>query len=344
MIQPHGGNIYAASREYKIPAEKITDFSANINPLGLYLSYPDPDCAGVKGALSKYLGIPKSNILIGNGSIEIIYLIPRLIIRPRVLIIGPTFSEYEKAVKISEGTAKYVLTKEKSDFKLDPDSILPRLKGADIVFICNPNNPTGVLFHKDEIKKIISKASKKTLTVIDEAFMDFVNTQGKFSFVKEALRIKNMLVIRSFTKFFGMAGLRIGFAVGNKDLITRLGAFQYPWSVNTIAQMAAPIFIKDKVFIQRSAALNERERSYLCLGLKKIRGLKVFEPASNFILCKIENSRLNSAKLAGILGRRGILIRDCGNFHGLSDKFIRVAVKKRTDNIKLLKALKWLNL
>lgn len=340
MIQPHGGNIYAASREYKIPAEKITDFSANINPLGLYLSYPDPDCAGVKETLSKYLGIPKSNILIGNGSIEIIYLIPRLIIKPRVLIIGPTFSEYEKAVKISGGTVKYILTKEKSAFKLDLDSILPRLKGVDIVFICNPNNPTGVLFYKNEIKKIIRKASKKTLIVIDEAFMDFVDMRDKFSFIKDVSRIKNMLVIRSFTKFFGMAGLRVGLAAGNKDLITRLGTFQYPWSVNTIAQITAPIFIKDKSFIKRSTALNERERGYLYRGLKKIRGLKVFESASNFILCKIENNKLNSAKLAGILGRRGILIRDCSNFHGLSDKFIRVAVKKRTDNIKLLKALK----
>lgn len=355
-MDPHGGNIRAAIERYRLENKKIIDFSANINPLGLpqnknikkilkkglslALNYPDPQCLLLKKAISEYHDIPLRHILIGNGSIEIIYLVSKLFVRPKVLIIGPTFSEYERATKIHNGRIKYLLADENSNFKLDTASIAFHIKEVDISFICNPNNPTGILFSKNEIKKIINKISKKTLIIIDEAFMDFVISPNKFSFIKEAAQMKNILVIRSFTKFFSMAGFRLGFAVGDKDLINRLQSIQYPWSVNSFAQLIAPILLKDRQFIKRSVDFMRKETNYLYNKLEDIKGITVFKPSSNFILCKIKNGKITSTRLTQILGKKGILIRDCSNFYGLDDTFIRVAVKKRKDNLKLLEALK----
>ena len=349
----HGGNLREAIERYRLEDKEIIDFSANINPLGfprnikkflekglnLALNYPDPECLYLKKAISKYLNIPAKNLLVGNGSIELIYLIPRLFAKPKALILGPTFSEYERAVKANNGKVKYLLADEKHNFKLSFISIAPHLRDIDIIFICNPNNPTAFLFQKEEIKKIIRDAPKKTLIVIDEAFMDFIMKPDRFSFIYEAKQIKNILVIRSFTKFFSMAGLRLGFAVGDRTLIDSLKSIQHPWSVNSFAQLIAPLLMKDKQFIKRSMDFMKKERNYLCSKLKGIKAITVFEPTSNFILCKVKNNKITSTKLTQILGKSGILIRDCYNFYGLDNSFFRVAVKKRKENLKLLEAL-----
>ncbi|MCM8781984.1 MAG: threonine-phosphate decarboxylase CobD [Candidatus Omnitrophica bacterium] len=350
----HGGNLREAIERYGLQEKEVIDFSASINPLGfpcniknfleeglnLALNYPDPDCLDLKKAISKYLNIPAENFLIGNGSIELIYLIPRLFAKPKTLILGPTFSEYERAIKANNGKVKYLLADEKHNFKLPFAAIRPHLKEIDIIFICNPNNPTACLFRKEEIARIVHGVPQKTLIVIDEAFMDFIMKPDKFSFIYKATQAKNILVVRSFTKFFSMAGLRLGFAVGNRALIASLNSIQYPWSVNAFAQLIAPILIKDKRFIKRSIDFMKTERNYLYSKLKDIKDITVFKPTSNFILCKIKDNKITATRLSQILGKGGILIRDCSNFYGLGNSFFRVAVKKRQDNLKLLEALR----
>jgi threonine-phosphate decarboxylase len=351
-MQIHGGNIRDVSRKYTIKENKIIDFSSNINPLGFpkaihaiipkelskIVSYPDSQSTQLKEAIAKKLGLDEKTILVGNGSTELIYLIPRVFKPKRALIPVPTFNEYEKSLLSVNCELRYLHLKAKEKFRLNIDETVSSLRKGEILYVCNPNNPTGVLLSNNEVRTLVAKAEKKgVMVVVDEAFMDFSENNS----VIDEVRIRdNLIVIRSLTKFFAIPGLRLGYLVASQKLVQEMSVFKEPWSVNILAQKAGEACFNDDSFALRTKRFIAKERTYLISELGKIKGLKVYDSSTNYLLLKIVRQGLSSGRLYEGLARQGLLIRDCRSFKGLGNSYIRVAVKRRKENTLLVKHLK----
>ncbi|MBI5042326.1 MAG: aminotransferase class I/II-fold pyridoxal phosphate-dependent enzyme [Nitrospirae bacterium] len=324
MNNNHGGNIYEAAKKYSLKKDEIIDFSSNINPLGISNKalkglrdnlkhierYPDSNSTGLREAIGRYHSINPENILVGNGVTALIHHIPRVLRPKRVLMPVPTFSEYESACRASGTKIKYIRLEDADGFRIDEEKLIRCLDNTDLLFLCNPNNPTGQLLPRKGVLKIADKAEKKgVIVVLDEVFIDYAERE---SLIKEAVRKKNLIVLRAFTKFFAMPGLRLGYIAANSKIINMLKGEMGTWPVNSLAQIAGEITLNDRDYI-----------------------LMPFPSSTNFILIRIKSNGLDAPKLYNILAKRGILIRDCTNF-GVGNKFFRVAVKKRRENIRLL--------
>ncbi len=370
----HGGDIYEVKRKFK---GEVIDFSANINPLGLpaavkkvlcenfnkILHYPDPWGRNITERIAKYWQINKENILLGNGSSELIYLIMSTYRPKTTLIPVPTFSEYERAAKSVNSKIHFLKLKEKQDFSLNLDHFNKvvrqahhssnhpeRSRRTDISFFCNPNNPTGNLIlpslrakRSNPILRLLRPGGARndsSKLVVDEAFMDFLPNQKDYTLIWRAVKNRKIIVLRSFTKFFALPGLRIGYIVAHKEVVNKLRQCQPPWSANSLAQLAAELILDDKDYIKKTYKLINKEREFLFEQLTGIEGLKPYPPAANFLLVKIEKAGVTSKFLKEALIKKGILIRDCGNFRNLNNKYIRVAVRSREENLKLLKGFK----
>ena len=333
----------------------ITDFSVNINPLGLskglygilpknadyVLHYPHPSSERLKRKLSILHGAGPENIAIGNGSIELIYLIPRAFKIKKALIITPTFSEYEFAVRSNDSTPIFLNTSEKDNFKIDYGKLAERLSHCDAFFLCNPNNPTGTLLHSDQVLYLSRLARKqKSFLILDEAFIEFTEQPKSAAIISEAVKNGSLVILRSQTKCFAIPGLRLGYAIGHKRIIERIAKLQYPWNVNGMAQLVGETVLANKVYMDRTRMFVDKERQYMFKRLGNIKGLKVYPSSANFILCKLQNAPIyGSIELTRRLLRDDIYIRACGNFRGLNVKFFRVAVKRRDDNVRLINSM-----
>lgn len=353
----HGGDI----KRYfgKIPERgrsAVIDFSANINPLGLSpkakeaiikniagtACYPEPDSKSLKKALSDFHGIREDSLTTGNGSIELIYLIPKALGSRKALVITPTFSEYEFALRAAGAKIIFFRTREEDGFRPSLDKLKSHLSWADLVFLCNPNNPTGSSLAADELSSLVKACVRhKTILAIDEVFMDFVEGPDEGSLIPRALEKHGLLIIRSLTKFFAMPGLRIGYMIGHRELVRRISRLQYPWNVNSLAQVAGEAVLEDADYMERTRRYVWRERRYLFNALKDIKDIKVFPSTSNFIFCKLEGSIVKSARaLNKRLIKKRMMVRNCDNFRGLNKNFFRIAVRRRQENLKLIAALK----
>jgi threonine-phosphate decarboxylase len=254
------------------------------------------------------------------------------------LIFAPTFFEYERALKTCEGEPKFLFLKESQSFSVSIQRIIDQIKDVEAVFICNPNNPTGTFFPKDELLQILKiTEERKIALIVDESYLDF-KYPGE-SLVREAQETHHLLVLRSFTKFFAIAGLRLGYAVAGRYLIEKMAGLKEPWTVNCLAQAAGSYLLRNEEKIEKIREAVSKESEFLFGELSRIRGLKPYTPEANFILVKIETGP-SSLKLQEDLARRGILIRDCSNFTGLGHKFFRVAVRKREENLRLIESLR----
>jgi threonine-phosphate decarboxylase len=347
----HGGELW----KYYPNHWNILDFSVNVNPLSLprkvmeaverSLSqiqfYPDPDSSALRNAISNYLeGISPENVIVGNGSTELIYLFCDVFIKSgdEAIIPIPTFGEYENAVIKAGGIPKYVKLDE--DFKVNPDTLLkeigPRTK---VIFLCNPNNPTSTIIPKDDLFKIIEDSDRRNVLVLmDEDFIEFVDED--ISMVGEVKNYKNLFILRSFTKIFGLTGLRVGYGVACEEIISLLFKGKIPWNVNCIAQAAAIAALQDVEYLEETRKLIREEREFLLDELKRIHGLRVFPAHANFILIDIRQTGFTAAQLKEEMLKHGILIRDCSSFKGLDEYYIRVAVRTRHENERLLAALR----
>lgn len=208
-----------------------------------------------------------------------------------------------------------------------------------IVFLCNPNNPTGQLVTKEEILEFARDYTERII-VVDEAFMDFIEEEEKFSIIKEVVATKNIIAVRSLTKFYGFPGLRLGYLVACESIINSLLRFKEPWTVNAFAQVAGYAAINDKEFALNSKRFMSCEKIFLYEGISKIKELYPLYPTVNFILVRIGNVDIKSSEIYDLLIKDRIAIRDCSNFVGLNDRFFRVAIRTRDENRKLLSALK----
>ena len=366
MENQHGGNIREICSTYDLNPANIIDFSANINPLGYpaniectissniktILHYPDPDCSELKKALAKKYACDNKNIVVGNGSTELFYLIPRAILAKQGFLFQPTFSEFRRAFQCNGILINEIKCNEEDLFKVDINKIYDYKLNANqshiangttqyekIIFLCSPNNPTGYLIKKDDILKLTNDLPD-TLVVVDEAFMEFTLEPEKNSVISYASKTNNLIVVRSLTKLFGIPGIRLGFLVAHYKTVEKLLNYKEPWSVNSFAQFCGTVSIKDERFIVDSREYTNKEKAFLFNELSKIRGIQVFEPSVNFILVKITIDNLNATILYKKLIKFGIVIRNCSNFTTLSEKYFRIAVRRHDENVKLLDTIK----
>lgn len=352
MNKTHGGNIWQIAKENGLKPEDIIDFSSSINPLGMSKkavaalkeihkiipSYPEPSALDARQELSRFHNIPFKNILAGNGSTEFIYLIPQVFKPKKALIIEPAFSEYGNSLEVCGCKIETFISSSENKFLPDFEKFCSILKNNyDIVYLGNPANPTGALLKKGEILKIADACKKySAILILDEAFIDFAEEE---SIKKEAAALDNLIVIRSMTKFFAMAGIRFGYLISSNEIVKRIASFQPPWSVNTLASTAAIESLKDKDYIENTKKWFTSESEFLFEELNSIHGLKAYPSRANYFLVDIMVEGVTSKMVYEMLLKNSIIIRDCSSF-GLGERFFRTAVKSRKENIFLLEGLK----
>ncbi len=341
----HGG-FYSAGLQYD---SSFIDFSSNVNPLGFPYSaqkiinenksllsvYPDPDSSKLRDDLQKYTGIQKDRITVGNGATEIIYNFCKVFLRKEsnVLIPIPTFGEYEAASRLSGARISFFKTMNLNKNILELQDLVTKTM---CIFVCNPNNPTGVLISKNNLFKILETAyNKSAFMFLDECFIELVPDSNE-SLAQHLKEFDNLFILRSLTKSFGLAGLRIGYGLGNKKVIDVLQRIKIPWNVNGLAQKAASEALLNVSHLNKTRKLIKKELKFLKDSISKINGFTCYDSTTNFILIK---SKMNSKKIQEKLIEKKILIRDCSTFRGLGNKFIRVAVRTHKENVRLVRAL-----
>ena len=343
-IVAHGG-IFSNGLEHNL---SLLDFSSNVNPLGFpskvrdvfnNLSqisiYPDPNSTELKTHLQKYTGIPKNQIVVGNGATEIIYNYCKAFLRKQKVVIPiPTFGEYESAAKLNGAKLYFFKTMNLNQRVSKFQDVFSK---KNCIFLCNPNNPTGVIIKKNNMLKILESAyDKSVLVFLDECFIELVPT-GNESVVSYLKEFDNLFILRSLTKSFGLAGLRIGYGLGNKKMIEIMQKIKIPWNVSGFAQKSSIKALSDKSHLSKTLNLIREESKFLINSISKIKGFTCYNSDTNFILIK---STIKSNQIQKRLLKRNILIRDCNSFRGLGNNFIRIAVRTHKENLKLIEALR----
>lgn len=346
----HGADINSAAELYGLEADKIIDFSSNINPFIVesmdkivaagvenLQKYPDIKYRRLRKNIADYLRVEDSYIIPGNGATEIIYLLMRNL-SGRLAIINPTFSEYRKGAEIAGLSVVDFVMDWKKDFKLDLDEIYKGKDEFDSIFICNPNNPDGSV---REIKKLLEFAEKEgKLLIVDETFIEFADSEKDRSLVNMVEKSKNLFIIRAVTKFFGIPGIRLGYGISsNRELLQKMYDEKEPWTINSFADSASDFIFKEEEYIRKSKEYFSEERVCMINEINKIDGIKAFNSDANFILVRFENRNVLDVK-ENLLKRAGLLIRDASNFIGLDSSFARVAIKNHEQNTVLVDALR----
>lgn len=349
----HGGDVWTSN----INPKQIIDFSSNILPivsphvrrvivrnLWRISRYPDISHSKIKKILANFEGVEESSVVVGNGSTQLIWTIPYLLRKNKTaLILTPTFSEYERALKVAGYKIYFAPLSERRNFAVDVSQLLDtarELKPA-ITFICNPNNPTGTFLRKRPLLTLLTELTSK-LVVVDEAFIFMLRDWKEETLSKIVAEFDNIIVLKSLTKVFGIPGLRVGYLISPSKLADRIRRLLYPWNINCFAQAFLEEFLGDfetvEKYFDKIWNFIAREKNYLAKGLRRMR-FKVYPSTTNFILAKLTTTSLTSSLLTELLLKRGVLIRDCSNFRGLSNKFIRISLRERKDNSFLLKNL-----
>ncbi len=347
----HGGKIRAVASSLDLDQEELLDFSANINPLGhpplegLILRemervghYPDNDYVEFRRACAKFVGVDPKNIVPGNGSSELMRLFAEVLIEEgdRVVITSPTFGEYEAQSRLFGAEIVQVPRGIKSP--IDPKDFLEDslLEEAKAVFICNPNNPTGILLPRHQIADLAERCEKaETFLFVDEAFIELSDPDQTVADM--APKMEHLFVIRSLTKSFGVPGIRLGFGVAGDKLADVMNKTRLPWSISSLASVAGAHLLTQNDHLVKSRQVIKEELRWLSGELERL-GLEPVESSVNFILVGVAPSGLRSSELVEKIESERVLVRDCRSF-GLGEDYVRVAVRNREENMRFVKAL-----
>jgi threonine-phosphate decarboxylase len=352
----HGAEVLAAAQQSGLPAEQILDFSSSVNPLGpskkallaakeafsQIAVYPDSNSNELRAVIaSHFSGIGKGNVVVGNGSTELMYLFAECFMNKgdTAVIPTPTFGEYESAVRKTGEEIRFV--KLNKNLNIDAKTFRSGIAGAKIVFLCNPNNPTSMLIPQETLRGIVEQAlENNSLVFLDEDFLEFVESEKNLSLIGDIKKYPNLFVLRSFTKIYGLTGLRVGYGIANKDIIDVMMCAKIPWNLNCLAQAAAVAALKDEAHLAVTRKLIKTEKAWLSVELGKFESFEFCEPDANFFFINIRKSGLTATELKDKLLRKGVLIRDCSSFRGLDQYYVRIAVKTHEENERLIAALK----
>ena len=328
--------------------EGYIDFSVNINPLGvpnavkrqfaeisdISGAYPDPECKYLCSLLAEKYHINAGQILCGNGADDLLYRLVFAVKPKHAVVIEPTYEEYDRVLDLVGCEVLHYTLKAENSFALSEDVLSVLDENCDIVFICNPNNPTGQLADSELMMKLIKRCrDKHILLVIDECFMEFLHDWEKYSVKEIAARSENVIVIDAFTKTYSLAGFRLGFCVsGNSKLLDGMRLYGADFAVSVPAQLAGISALADKEYIQKTHEVISAERDWL-FGKLQSFPIKVYPSKANFLLFKSKEN------LRRRLYENGIKVRDCSHFYGLCNEYCRAAIRTHDDNEKLIKAL-----
>lgn len=338
---PHGGEVYSRPVEL--------DFSANINPFGtpqgvldavsaslpLLRQYPDPYCRELVAAIAAYEGVPQSTILCGNGAAELIFSFCQAIKPKKAMVLSPCFSEYETALKSVGCQVDHYFLKSEDNFALTAE-FMDTLSSwdGDLLMLCNPNNPTGQIIDSKLLNTIADLCAQKDVFLfVDECFLDLTESSEGLSLKNRLSEMKNLLLLKAFTKSYGMAGLRLGYCLsGNPELLKAMGETTQAWNVSIPAQMAGVAALKEREFLRKANELIHQERKKQMDALQTL-GFRVIPSRTNYILFHSDR------ELREPLLERGIQIRSCANYYGLGAGWYRIAVKLPEENARLIQAL-----
>lgn len=352
----HGSDLEKIQKVYGIKKEDIISFSANVNPLGIspkmkqtlaehldaITTYPDREYTSLRNCIAEYVHSEAENIIVGNGSTELISLFIQIEHPKKAMIIGPTYSEYEREIFLGGGTTHYYPLREKDDFKLDLNDLTDHLnESIDLLVICNPNNPTSSAITRGEMRRILDICKQYDIFVMaDETYVEFADRTQDITSVPLTNYYNNIIILRGTSKFFAAPGLRLGYAVtGNHDLIKSINTRKNPWTINSLAVIAGELMFQDKDYIAKTRELIVGERERIYRRIRKSRDFKVYPPNANFMLAKILRDDLTSFDLFERAIRQGMMIRDCSTFPFLDQKFIRFCFMNPRDNDRLMDCL-----
>lgn len=352
----HGSDLEEIERLYHIRKEDITSFSANVNPLGIsyrlretlashieaITTYPDRNYPSLRKRIGEYIQTDPENIIVGNGSTELISLFIQIRHPKKALIAGPTYSEYEREISLGGGRSHYYSLKEENGFRMDITKLETALTADfDLLILCNPNNPTSSHITRHDMRKILDICKHKDIFVmVDETYVEFDEIMDAVTSVPLTDYYNNIIILRGISKFFAAPGLRLGYAVcGNKDLLKEINQKKNPWTINSLAAIAGEIMFQDEDYIQKTKKLisNERRRISECLSADPC--FKTYEPHANFMLLRIQNESVSSGDLFDAAIRKGLMIRDCSDFPFLDNRYLRFCFMMPEKNDELLDVL-----
>lgn len=336
-MHKHGGDIYRNI--------DVIDYSANINPGGLpdkviaaaiegvklSTHYPDVECQELRAAIAKEEGLNMDYIRCGNGAADVIFSLVLAVKPKKALLIAPSFYEYEQALRSVDCQISYYYLEEENDFVPQDDMLEAINDELDILFVCNPNNPTGVLLDTAFLDRILDKCNEcNILMVIDECFNDLIDEPDKYTMKARLESNKRLFILKAFTKIYAMPGLRLGYGLSSdNEIINKMILVSQPWSVSIPAQKAGLAALEEKEYVKETMAEIGAEKKILLQGLKEL-GIKTYGAGANYIFFKASESFDKECL------EKKIMIRDCSNYEGLTKGYYRIAVRGHEDNQKLL--------
>jgi threonine-phosphate decarboxylase len=353
MIRGHGGNIYALAKALGCRPEAIIDMSSNVNPFGpppgllTHLkerllrigALPEVDARSAVERFAHHCGLPAMQVAIASGTTQLIYQLPRALKTKRALIIGPTYADYRDGCARHRVESVLCLAGQENSFHPDVNAFRADLKDFDTVYVCNPNNPTGTLIGRQTLADLC-REFPATRFIVDESYLPFVQGREEVTLVRD--RPPNALVLHSMSKIFRIPGLRIGFAIGEAEIIRCLEDHALPWNINSLALEAVHYLLDAEdamaAFVRDTQDRLAYEQTAMLERLSVIPGLHVFPSATGFFLVRLPASYQSSA-VCRKLAEEKILVRDCANFEGLSDRFIRISLQDGDTNRRCARAL-----
>jgi len=357
LMHQHGGDLDAIERKYGITKDNIIDFSGNINPLGfpqsvtdvlrenlqIISTYPDKHYTALRKAISVYTGACSENIVVGNGSTELISAFIKTI-QPKVsVIIGPAYSEYEREVTLCGGMFSYFPLREEENFEIHLPRLLASL-GADVDMLvaCNPNNPTGSVITAAQLREILTHCKQKNIAVmIDETYAEFSDNLSEICAIPLTQDFDNLFVIRGTSKFFAAPGIRLGYGVSSNEAFkSRLRTNQDPWSVNSLAAFAGEYLFSDTAFHHETQSLISEERRSAFSALSTWKNIRAYPSSANFILLRLLTERITAASLFEAFIQKNMLIRDASSFAFLDQSYLRFCILSPENNANFLQELK----
>ncbi|MEN6292385.1 MAG: histidinol-phosphate transaminase [Methanobacterium sp.] len=345
-----GKSIPEIAQKYNIDPETIIKLGSNENPLGpskkaieaiknslhLISQYPETNLEPLKEKLALYSGVDSSNIIIGgDGADEILDVLGKTLIEPgdEFIVPLPSYMYYEFTLKIHGGVPVYAKwDMEKNE--LDVDSIIAALsEKTKIIILCTPNNPSGTLREKEDIKRVLE--STDALVVADEAYFEFSEVNN-VDLIKD---YDNLLLLRTFSKVFGLSGMRIGYALSNPEFIEYMHRVKPVFSLTKLSYEAASAVLDDTEYIQKSIEIGIQSREFLYENMSKFDKLEVYPSKSNYLLVGVKETGMNSSEFAEELLKRGVIVRDCASFKGLDEYWVRVSVGKMEEDARFIEIL-----
>lgn len=352
----HGSDLEKIEKVYQIKKEEVISFSANVNPLGIspllrrtlsekidaITTYPDREYTSLRRCIAEYCGSEMEHIIVGNGSTELISLFIQIEHPKKALVIGPTYSEYEREISLGGGTTLYYPLREENDFHLNTADFKAHLnENIDLVVICNPNNPTSTAITRKDMRSILDVCKQHDIFVmVDETYVEFAQNMEEITAIPLTYYYNNIIILRGTSKFFASPGLRLGYAVtGNRDLIKAINTRKNPWTINSLAVIAGELMFRDTDYSEKTRTLISSERKRIYEAFLQHPDFKPYKPAANFMLVKLLGDDMTAEKMFDRCIRERMMIRNCSTFPFLDNKYIRFCFMDPEINTALMECL-----